>query len=97
MARPQNGLAAKVMLDFRPKLGNRCKLFPVYTLFRASILDFKPKLENRCKDFLVSGLLRALILDFKPRLENRCSAIAATVRNGSACSVRSSYEGRVRF
>ena len=46
------------------KFGNRCKDFPVYTFFRASILDFKP------------------------RLENRCSAIAATVRNGSACSGR---------
>ncbi|MDD6507978.1 MAG: hypothetical protein PUF43_00745 [Bacteroidales bacterium] len=36
------------ILDFRPKLGNRCKLFPVYILFRASIIDFKPRLENRC-------------------------------------------------
>ena len=70
--RLQNGLAAKVILDFRLRLENRCKLFPVYALQRASILDFKPKLENRCKDFLVSGLLRALILKFKPRLENRC-------------------------
>ena len=94
---PIYGLLRALILKFKPRLENRCKLFPVYTLFRASILKFKPRLENRCKDFLVSGLLRALILDFKPRLENRCSAIAATVRNGSACSVRSSYEGRVRF
>ena len=36
------------ILDFRARLGNRCKLFPVYTLFRASILDFKPKFGNRC-------------------------------------------------
>ena len=92
-----SGLLRALILKFKPRLENRCKLFPVYTLFRASILDFKPKLENRCKDFLVSGLLRASILDFRPRLENRCSAISATVRNGSACSVRSSYEGRVRF
>ena len=70
--RLQNGLAAKVILDFRLRLENRCKLFPVYALQRASILDFVPRLENRCKDFLVSGLLRALILKFKPRLENRC-------------------------
>ena len=48
MARLQNGLAAKVILDFRTKLGNRCKLFPVYALQRASILDFRPRLENRC-------------------------------------------------
>ena len=37
------------ILDFKPKLANRRKLFPVYTLFRASILDFKAKLENRCR------------------------------------------------
>ena len=72
MARLQNGLAAKVILDFRPKLGNRCKLFPVYTLFRSSILDFKPKLGNRCKVLPVYALQRALILDFEPRLANRC-------------------------
>ena len=77
-----NTLFRALILKFKPRLENRCKLFPVYTLFRASILDFKPKLENRCKDFLVSGLLRASILDFRPRLGNRCSAIAATVRNG---------------
>ena len=64
---------AAAILDSGVRIGNRCKLFPVYALFRASILDFRPELENRC------------------------SAIAATVRNGSACSDRSSYEGRVRF
>ena len=41
------------ILDFRPRLGNRCKLFPVYTIFRASILDFKARLGNRCKLFPV--------------------------------------------
>ena len=71
MARLQNGLAAKVILDFRPKLGNRCKLFPVYTLFRASILDFKPKLANRCRVLPVYTIFRASILDFRPRLGNR--------------------------
>ena len=30
------------------KLGNRCKVKPVYNLLRASILDFKARLENRC-------------------------------------------------
>ena len=88
MARLQNGLAAKVILDFRPKLGNRCKLFPVYTLFRSSILDFRAKLGNRCKLFPVYTLFRASILDFKPRLGNRCSAIAATVRNGPPAACR---------
>ena len=45
----------------------------------------------------VYALLRASFLDFRPRLGNRCSAIAATVRNGSACSSRSGNEVRVRF
>ena len=52
--RLQNGLAAKVILDFKPRLANRCKLFPVYTLFRASILDFKPRLANRCSIIVVT-------------------------------------------
>ena len=39
------------ILDFRAKLENQCKVFPVYTLLRASIHDFRAKLENRCKVF----------------------------------------------
>ncbi|MDD6508856.1 MAG: hypothetical protein PUF43_05265 [Bacteroidales bacterium] len=39
--------------DFRPRLENRCKLFPVYALQRASILAFRAKLGNRCKLFPV--------------------------------------------
>ena len=77
-----------VILDFKPKLGNRSKLFPVYALQRASILDLRPRLGNRCKLFPVYGLLRASILDFRPRLENRCSAISATVRNGPPAACR---------
>ena len=42
------------ILDFRPRLGNRCKVFPVYALLRASILDFKLRLANRCKGRMVS-------------------------------------------
>ena len=72
MVLPGNALQRAVILDFRPRLENRCKLFPVYTLFRASILDFRPELANRCKDFLVYGHLRASILDFRARLGNRC-------------------------
>ena len=30
------------------ELWNCCKVYPVYTLFRASILDFRPRLGNRC-------------------------------------------------
>ncbi|MCI6314077.1 MAG: hypothetical protein MR588_01650 [Bacteroidales bacterium] len=39
------------ILDFKPRLGNRCKVLTVYTLLRASILDFRPKLGNRCTGF----------------------------------------------
>ena len=60
------------ILDFRPELGNRCRVLPVYALMRASILDFKPRLANRCKVFPVYGHLRASILDFKLELGNRC-------------------------
>ncbi len=42
------------ILDFKARLANRCKLFPVYTLFRASILDFKARLENRCSTIVVA-------------------------------------------
>ena len=77
----QNGLAAIVILDFSPRLENRCKLLPVYALLRASILDFKAKLGNRCKDFPENNLLRASILDFRAKLGNRCSAIVAAQKN----------------
>ena len=63
---------AASILDFKPRLENRCKLFPVYTLIRASILDFRAKLANRCKLFSVYTLIRASILDFRARLANRC-------------------------
>ena len=68
----RNGLHPASILDFKAKLANRCRVLPVYTLFRASILDFKAKLGNRCKDFSVYPLLRASILDFRARLGNRC-------------------------
>ena len=47
------GAFRAVILDFRPRLGNRCKDFPVYSFFRAVILDFRPRLGNRCKLFPV--------------------------------------------
>ncbi|MGM9743798.1 MAG: hypothetical protein ACI3Y3_01160 [Candidatus Cryptobacteroides sp.] len=68
----RNALHPASILDFRPELANRCKFFPVFTLFRASILDFKPRLGNRCKLFPVYTLFRASILDFKAKLANRC-------------------------
>ena len=52
--RAEDGLLRASILDFKPKLANRCRDFPVYPLFRALILDFKPKLANRCKGRMVS-------------------------------------------
>ena len=86
---PGNSLVAAAILDFRPRLANRCKVLPAYAIFRASILDFRPRLGNRCKLFLVYTLFRASILDFRAKLGNRCSAIAATVRNGPPAVCRS--------
>ncbi|MDY2706376.1 MAG: hypothetical protein SOV31_01405 [Candidatus Cryptobacteroides sp.] len=39
---------AASILDFRPRLGNRCRFLPGNDLQRAVILDFKPRLGNRC-------------------------------------------------
>ena len=93
----QNGLAAIVILDFSPRLENRCKLFPVYTLFRASILDFRAKLANRCKFFPVFTLFRASILDFKARLANRCSTIVMAGENGPPATAVAASTCRVRY
>ena len=61
------------ILDFRPRLGNRCTDSGHFRVFRASILDFKPRIGNRCTD---SGHFRgfpAVILDFRPRIGNHRS------------------------
>ena len=62
-----------VILDFRPKLANRCSQEAKTRAIRASIPDFKPRLENRCRQKVKTRAIRASILDFKPRLANRCS------------------------
>ena len=48
MARLQNTTTPTYssILDFRPRLGNRCKVFQVYTIFRASILG------KRLRDYM---------------------------------------------
>ena len=37
-----------LILDFKPRLGNRCSQKVKTRAIRASILDFKPRLANRC-------------------------------------------------
>ena len=62
-----------VILDFRPKLANRCSQEAKTRAIRASILDFRPRLANRCSQKVKTRAIRASIPDFKPRLANRCS------------------------
>ena len=46
--RAEDGLLRASILDFRAKLANRCRVFPVSAIFHASILDFRARLANRC-------------------------------------------------
>ena len=93
----RNGLHPASILDFRPELGNRCRVLPVYALMRASILDFKPRLANRCKLFPVYPLLRASILDFKPKLANRCRVLPVyTIFRASILDFRPRFGNRCR-
>mgnify|MGYP003514669797 CR=1 FL=1 len=75
--RRRNARSASI-LDFRARLGNRCKDFPVYALQRASILDFRARLANRCKDFPGNNPKATSILDFRARLANRCKDFPGT-------------------
>ena len=61
------------ILDFKPRLANRCSKEVKSGANRAAILDFKPRLANRCSKEVKTRAILALILDFKPRLANRCS------------------------
>ena len=40
-----------LILDFKPKLANRCKVFPVYGHLRASILDFRGSIWESMQGF----------------------------------------------
>ena len=62
-----------VILDFKPRLANRCSQEVKTRAITASILDFRPRLANRCSQKAKTGAIHASILDFKPRLANRCS------------------------
>ena len=96
--RAEDRLLPASILDFRARLGNRCKVFPVYTLFRASILDFKPRLGNRCRVLPVYTIFRALILDFKPRLGNRCKVFPVyTIFRASILDFRARLGNRCRL
>ncbi|MCI7749720.1 MAG: hypothetical protein MSH61_05125, partial [Bacteroidales bacterium] len=61
------------ILDFKPRLANRCSLGANLWQIRASILDFKPKLANQCSQKVKTRAILASIPDFRPRLANRGS------------------------
>ena len=73
---PGDMLLPASILDFKPRLGNRCKLFHDYTLLRASIHDFRLRLGNRCKKpsrtaqrlhrFLISSPNLGIDVSFSP-------------------------------
>ena len=94
---PVYALLCASILDFKPKLGNRCKETLKNSPKAASILDFKPRLGNRCKNFLGNSLFRASILDFNPRLGNRCSTIVVAVENGPPATAVAATIFRLRF
>ena len=65
MVLPGNDLQRAVILDFKPRLGNRCRFLPGNDLQRAVILDFRSRLGNRCMVLPGNDLQRAAILDFR--------------------------------
>ena len=81
MELPGKGPTAEAILDFRPRLANRCSQKAKTRAILASILEFRPRLANRCSRGAIRGRNRAVILDFKPRLANRCSCGAILGRN----------------
>ena len=74
----KTGAIRASILDFKPRLANRCSHKVKTGAIRASILEFSPRLANRCSKEVKSGANRAAILDFRPRLANRCSAEVKT-------------------
>ena len=60
------GAFRAVILDFRPRLGNLCKVLPVFTLLRASIPKSWLEIKNRSTQEVVNGLILAAIAKFDP-------------------------------
>ena len=78
---PGLSLVRASILDFRPRLANRCKFFPSFGPGAAVILDFRPRLGNRCRvewfRLQLSLLQRGIA-----RLQHRCEAQAGTGCHG---------------
>ena len=65
--------SAAAILDFRPRLANRCSTTCHFGDFRAAIPVFKPRIGNHCSTTYHFGDFPASILDFRPRIGNHCS------------------------
>ena len=91
---------AALILDFKPRLANRCSLGADLWQNRASILDFRPRLANRCSQEAKTRANRASILDVRLRLTNRCSqevktgAIPAAQGSEALCRGRGMPDGQ---
>ena len=57
MELPGNDSGAAVILDFRPRLANRCSQEAKTRAIRASILDFRLRLTNRCSQEVKTGAI----------------------------------------
>ena len=73
------------ILDFKARLGNRCKVLPVYAILCASILDFKARLENRC------SVLAAAVRNGPP------AVVVVATRSASDSILRCREEERFRL
>ena len=96
-----------MILDFRPRLGNRCIDSGDFRGFPAVILEFRPRIRNRCTDSGDFRGFRAAILEFRPRLGNHLSngglqakliLVAATkIRVGRGTSQQRRTVGETNF
>ena len=66
---------AASILDFKPRLGNRCRFLPGNVLGSAVILDLRGSIWESLQGLPGNALVTAAILDFKPRLGNRCMVL----------------------
>ena len=64
-----------MILDFRPRLGNHCRVFTRNALQRAVILDLRGSIWESLHVLAQKCPGDAVILDFRPRLGNHCKII----------------------
>ena len=65
MVRAEDGLLPTSILDFGPKLANRCKVFSGNSPKAASILDFRHGRANQCSFVPGNASCTAVILDLR--------------------------------